>query len=73
METMNDVKSESPNKSRTIINGIPDDVMKWLDARADKNFRSRNGEILAILTYTMKADEGTLPGLGVAETIGGEA
>lgn len=33
-----------------LVNGVPLDVVSVLDARAKRHFRSRTGEILAILT-----------------------
>ena len=33
-----------------LLRDVPGDVVRELDARADANFRSRGGEVLAILT-----------------------
>lgn len=38
------------DKVTLLIRDVPGDVVRELDARADANFRSRAGEMLAILT-----------------------
>ena len=38
------------DKMTLLIRDVPGDVVRELDARADANFRSRGGEVLAILT-----------------------
>lgn len=37
-----------------LLKGVPKDVADELDRRADQNFRSRTGEILAILTLACR-------------------
>ena len=35
---------------------VPRDVKEWLKARAEANYRTMNGEILAMLKATKQAD-----------------
>lgn len=51
-----------------LIRDIPADVAQELDRRAGANFRTRTGEILAILTAVCRSDA-TLPGLGIGDVI----
>ena len=37
-----------------LIKNVPGDVVRELDARAERNFRSRSGEVLAILVGTCR-------------------
>lgn len=46
-ETNNDAPRE---EITTCIRGIPKDVWDELGRRAEKNFRPRNGEVVAVLT-----------------------
>lgn len=41
-----------------LVNGVPTDVVETLDVRAKRNYRSRTGEILAILAATCRGGEG---------------
>lgn len=41
-----------------LVNGVPTDVVETLDVRAKRNYRSRTGEILAILTEACRGGEG---------------
>lgn len=51
-----------------LIKNVPGDVVQELTRRAEINFRSRSGEIIAILASVCRSDA-TLPGLGVGETV----
>lgn len=51
-----------------LLNNVPGDVAQELTRRAEANYRSRTGEILAILTAVCRS-EATLPGLGIGETL----
>ena len=51
-----------------LIKNVPRDVVQELTRRAEINFRSRSGEIIAILASVCRSDA-TLPGLGVGETV----
>lgn len=51
-----------------LIKNVPGDVVQELTRRAEINFRSRSGEIIAILAAVCRSDA-TLPGLGVGETM----
>lgn len=53
-----------------LIKNVPSDVAQELNRRAEANFRSRTGEILAILTAVCRS-EATLPELGIGETVPG--
>ena len=55
-----------------LIKNVPGDVVQELGRRAEAHFRSRNGEIMAILAAVCRS-EATLPGLGIGETIPGES
>lgn len=55
-----------------LIRDIPGDVVKELDRRADANFRTRTGEILAILTAVCRGGA-TLPGLGLGDVVPAQA
>lgn len=44
-----------------LVNGVPTDVVETLDVRAKRNYRSRTGEILAILTATCRGRDGVEP------------
>ena len=51
-----------------LIKNVPGDVVQKLTRRAEVNFRSRSGEIIAILAAVCRSTA-TLPGLGVGETV----
>lgn len=51
-----------------LIKNVPGDIVQELGRRAESNFRSRSGEIIAILAAVCRSDA-TLPGLGVGETV----
>lgn len=51
-----------------LIRDIPGDVAQELDRRAGANFRTRTGEILAILTAVCRGGA-TLPGLGLGDVV----
>lgn len=51
-----------------LLRGVPGDVVQELARRAEAHFRSRSGEIVAILAAVCRSDA-TLPGLGVGETV----
>ena len=53
-----------------LIKNVPSDIVQELGRRAEANFRSRSGEIMAILAAVCRSDA-TLPGLGVGETVPG--
>lgn len=53
-----------------LIKNVPGDVVQELNRRAEAHFRSRSGEIMAILAAVCRSGA-TLPGLGVGEN-GGE-
>ena len=53
-----------------LIKNVPSDIVQELGRRAEANFRSRSGEIMAILAAVCRSDA-TLPGLGVSETVPG--
>lgn len=55
-----------------LIRDIPGDVAKELDRRAGANFRTRTGEILAILTAVCRGGA-TLPGLGLGDVVPAQA
>lgn len=68
--------SESTEKAADsvsiLVNGVPPDVAQELTRRAEAHFRSRTGEILAILTAVCRS-EATLPGLGIGEVLAADA
>lgn len=50
-ETNNDApREELREEITTCVRGIPKDVWDELGRRAEKNFRPRNGEVVAVLT-----------------------
>lgn len=51
-----------------LLRNVPGDIIAWLERRAAQNYRSRSGELMAILTALARLDA-TLPGLGVGEMI----
>ena len=51
-----------------LLRGVPCDVVQELGRRAEAHFRSRSGEIMAILAAVCRSDA-TLPGLGIGETV----
>lgn len=57
-----------------LLKNVPADVVAELGRRAEANFRSRSGEVLAILAAVCRGVV-TLPGLGVVDggATGGEA
>ena len=55
-----------------LIRDIPGDVAKELNRRAGANFRTRTGEILAILTAVCRGGA-TLPGLGLGDVVPAQA
>lgn len=55
-----------------LIRDIPSDVAQELDRRASVNYRSRSGEILAILTAVCRGGA-TLPGLGLGDVVPAQA
>lgn len=55
-----------------LLRDVPGEIVAWLERRAAQNFRSRYGELMAILTALSRSDA-TLPGLGVGEMIPGGA
>ena len=59
-------------KLTVLIREIPSDVARALDRRADANFRTRTGEILAILTAVCRGGA-TLPGLGLGDVVPSQA
>lgn len=59
-------------KLTVLIREIPSDVARELDRRADANFRTRTGEILAILTAVCRGGA-TLPGLGLGDVVPSQA
>jgi plasmid stability protein len=62
---------ETENNSLDIlIKNVPDDIVQELGRRAEAHFRSRSGEILAILAAVCRG-EATLPGLALGEQDGG--
>lgn len=42
------------DKVAILIRDVPGDIARELDARAAENYRSRNGEVLAILTVVCR-------------------
>lgn len=59
-------------KLTVLIREIPSDVARELDRRADANFRTHTGEILAILTAVCRGGA-TLPGLGLGDVVPSQA
>jgi len=51
-----------------LIKNVPGDIVQELGRRAEAHFRSRSGEIMAILAAVCRSDA-TLPGLGIGETL----
>lgn len=51
-----------------LLRNVPGDIVQELGRRAEAHFRSRSGEIMAILATVCRSDA-TLPGLGVGETL----
>lgn len=51
-----------------LIKNVPVDIVQELGRRAEAHFRSRSGEIMAILAAVCRSDA-TLPGLGVGEIV----
>ena len=52
---------EAEEKIDILIKGVPKDVADELDRRADRNFRSRTGEILAMLTSACRPPTMVVP------------
>jgi len=44
------MSAEDKDKATLLLRDVPGDVVRELDARAETNYRSRSGEVLAILT-----------------------
>lgn len=44
------MSAENKDKATLLLRDVPGDVVRELDARAEVNYRSRSGEVLAILT-----------------------
>ena len=44
------MSAEDTDKATLLLRDVPGDVVRELDARAETNYRSRSGEVLAILT-----------------------
>lgn len=55
-----------------LLKNVPADIVQELGRRAEAHFRSRSGEIMAILAAVCRSDA-TLPGLGVGENVGGDS
>lgn len=44
------MSAEDKDKATLLLRDVPGEVVRELDARAETNYRSRSGEVLAILT-----------------------
>lgn len=54
---------------KLIINSVPDELVESLDRLAAKNFRSRSGEVLSILSAAagVECQDDATPVVGVTE------
>ena len=55
-----------------LIKNVPGDIVQELGRRAEAHFRSRSGEIMAILATVCRGDA-TLPGLGLGDVLPAQA
>lgn len=62
------MSNETAASCDVLLKNVPGDIVQELGRRAEAHFRSRSGEIMAILAAVCRSDA-TLPGLGVGETV----
>lgn len=62
------MSNEAASCGDILLRNVPGDIVRELERRAAANFRSRSGEIMAILASVCRGDA-TLQGLGVGETV----
>ena len=62
------MSNETAASCDILIKNVPGDIVQELGRRAEAHFRSRSGEITAILAAVCRSDA-TLPGLGVGEAL----
>ena len=62
------MSNEAATSCDILLKNVPGDIVQELGRRAEAHFRSRSGEIMAILAGVCRGDA-TLPGLGIGETV----
>ena len=64
--------SETAASCDILIKNVPGDIVQELGRRAEAHFRSRSGEIMAILATVCRGDA-TLQGLGLGDVVPAQA